>query len=209
MAVAEGPDRHFFENGKLVSAPSNLEGQVEEKPRDEWYSLFGEKVITKDGDKPTKDVVKGKKLVGLYFSAGWCGPCKRFTPKLAELYNRRGSPDDFEVIFLSACNDKDMFQDYYSHMPWPAVSYETSQGSMESQGVGFVRKAKREAGMQQGVLGKKFDIQFVPRLVLLDGSDGSVIAEEAMKDADNGGYEWLQADGTSEGAKVWQSLSGQ
>jgi len=25
--------------------------------------------------------------VGLYFSADWCAPCKRFTPKLITAYN--------------------------------------------------------------------------------------------------------------------------
>ncbi len=30
-----------------------------------------------------------KKLIGLYFSAHWCGPCRKFTPQLVELLQPR------------------------------------------------------------------------------------------------------------------------
>ena len=58
----------------------------------------------KDGPDAIADVAKGnlvrvkngnlvaldesdlaqKKIYGLYFSAHWCGPCRKFTPKLVE-----------------------------------------------------------------------------------------------------------------------------
>jgi nucleoredoxin len=42
-------------------------------------------------------------VIGLYFSASWCGPCKAFTPKLAACYKalkERGAP--FEIVFISS-----------------------------------------------------------------------------------------------------------
>jgi nucleoredoxin len=59
-------------------------------------------------DLKTKDGVVSPaslagKYVGVYFSAHWCPPCRRFTPKLASTYNflqATGKP--FEVIFVSA-----------------------------------------------------------------------------------------------------------
>ena len=52
--------------------------------------LFGEKLLVKEGpkivEKPTDEALAGRKFVALYFSAHWCGPCKRFTPLLGVWY---------------------------------------------------------------------------------------------------------------------------
>jgi thiol-disulfide isomerase/thioredoxin len=66
------------------------------------------------------------KVVGLYFSASWCPPCKRFTPVLAEAYKhlqKDGKP--FEVVFVSLDNDPNAYANYLRAMPWLAVPYGT------------------------------------------------------------------------------------
>src|SRR2546421_2400138 len=67
-----------------------------------------------------------KKIYGLYFSAHWCPPCRKFTPQLVDYYNRisRDHPE-FEIIFLSADKTGEAMAAYMrdTGMPWPAVDY--------------------------------------------------------------------------------------
>jgi len=70
------------------------------------------------------------KTLALYFSASWCPPCKRFTPKLVETYEalQQAHPDgDVEFIFVSLDSDKAFFKEYHGHMPWPALPYDVAQ----------------------------------------------------------------------------------
>ncbi|KAH7511073.1 hypothetical protein FEM48_ZijujUnG0052600 [Ziziphus jujuba var. spinosa] len=83
-------------------------------------------LISPDGRKVNIDSLKGKK-VGLYFSASWCGPCRRFTPNLVEVYNEVASKGDFEVVFVSADKDEESFNGYFSEMPWLAIPFSDSE----------------------------------------------------------------------------------
>eukprot|EP00747_Dinoflagellata_sp_TGD_P185926 gnl/TRDRNA2_/TRDRNA2_42720_c0_seq1.p1 gnl/TRDRNA2_/TRDRNA2_42720_c0~~gnl/TRDRNA2_/TRDRNA2_42720_c0_seq1.p1 ORF type:complete len:212 (+),score=42.24 gnl/TRDRNA2_/TRDRNA2_42720_c0_seq1:59-637(+) len=189
-----------------------MEGFGEESSGEPWYKVLGDTLVTKEGPKPTADVIAGKKLVGLYFSGGWCPPCKRFTPKLAELYGKR-DPSEFEVLFLTACNDEAQFKEYHAGMPWPAVPYEVSQGTKEQQGAGFVRKAKRDDGLKQGVLGEKYAIASVPRLVLVDAQTGKAITEKGHETTPAEGdtpetYQWYEPSANEgEAGKTWAKLT--
>lgn len=67
-----------------------------------------------------------KKLYALYFSAHWCGPCRKFTPQLVNFYNRVAPQHpEFELIFIS--NDRQPFnmETYMkdANMPWPAIEF--------------------------------------------------------------------------------------
>ncbi|VVA13406.1 PREDICTED: probable nucleoredoxin [Prunus dulcis] len=63
------------------------------------------------------------KIVGLYFSGSWCGPCRRFTPSLVEVYQDLASKGDFEVVFISSDRDDKSFSGYFSEMPWLAIPF--------------------------------------------------------------------------------------
>lgn len=63
-------------------------------------------------------------MVGVYFSAHWCPPCRRFTPTLVEAYNAlTAEGKSFEIVFISDDRDEKAFEEYFAHMPWLAVPY--------------------------------------------------------------------------------------
>jgi nucleoredoxin len=96
----------------------------------------------------------------LYFSASWCGPCKRFTPVLADWYlkQRQGNidPSVFEVLFVSADRNQSDFAAYSADMPWKTVDYGDAD-----------------------LLHQHYNISSLPTLLLVD-QDGSVLFTDAM-----------------------------
>jgi nucleoredoxin len=104
------------------------------------------------------DALENKKLIALYFSAHWCGPCRKFTPQLVDYYNRVAPQHpEFELIFVS--RDRSQFNmETYMHdanMPWPAIDF---QKLGETAGIG------------------KYAGPGIPCLVLVDAS-GQVISD--------------------------------
>lgn len=67
-----------------------------------------------------------KKVVGLYFSANWCPPCREFTPILKDFYDELRANDlPFEIVFISS-DKKDHDLDKYMkdcHGDWLAVPF--------------------------------------------------------------------------------------
>jgi len=67
-----------------------------------------------------------KQIYGLYFSAHWCPPCRKFTPQLVAYYNQiEHDHPEFEIIFVSADKSAEDMATYMreSGMPWPAIEY--------------------------------------------------------------------------------------
>uniref|UniRef100_A0AC35G277 Thioredoxin domain-containing protein n=1 Tax=Panagrolaimus sp. PS1159 TaxID=55785 RepID=A0AC35G277_9BILA len=66
------------------------------------------------------DVLKDK-VVALYFSAGWCPPCRQFTPKLKRFYEAlKKAGKNFEVIFVSRDKEDEDLKEYFDdhHGKW-------------------------------------------------------------------------------------------
>ena len=58
------------------------------------------------------------------FSHFQCPPCRTFTPKLIETYNKLvGSEKPFEIVFVSSDRSEDGYTDYFKDMPWLALPY--------------------------------------------------------------------------------------
>src|SRR5438132_1247481 len=77
------------------------------------------------------EALEKKKLIALYFSAHWCGPCRKFTPQLVEYYNRVAPQHpEFELIFFSFDRSQFGFETDMreANMPWPAIDYQKVAG---------------------------------------------------------------------------------
>jgi len=108
----------------------------------------------------TNDALHGKSVVGLYFSADWCGPCRQFTPELVQFYDeinsRQSKENSFEIIFISQCRDMNSFAQYFTHMNWLAMPFEEA------------------AGQRGQLLSEKYKVQGIPTLVLLDDMGNTI-----------------------------------
>ena len=87
-----------------------------------------ESVKGKDGlTVPVKDLDGPGKVLGLYFSAHWCPPCRGFTPKLADWYKKLTGgalKDKLEIVFVSSDRDEASFDLYYKDMPWLSLPFD-------------------------------------------------------------------------------------
>merc|ERR1719230_2314476 len=137
-------------------------------------ALLGDTLLTKEGTKPTAEVLAGKKAVALYFSAHWCGPCRGFTPRLAEAYTKDLRAKGLEVVFVSSDRDEGAFESYFGEQPWTALPY--GERSLK------------------GKLSSKFKVQGIPTLVILDGETGETITtngrEEVSTDPTGARFPW-------------------
>lgn len=137
-------------------------------------ALLGNTLTGKEGDVPTSSL--GAKVVGLYFSAHWCPPCRGFTPKLVEFYNKvKANGSSFEIVFISSDRDEKSFQEYFGEMPWLSLPYSN-------------RELKQK-------LSSKFKVSGIPTFLLLDGETGAVTnksgREVVMGDPEGANYPWL------------------
>ena len=130
-------------------------------------NLEGELVDNKGNKHTAKDLLSGKKAVGIYFSAHWCPPCRGFTPILAEFYEavKKDHPD-FEIVFVSSDQNEQSWKEYFDSMPWKSIPF------------GDARKGK--LGSEHGVSG-------IPCLVIVNPSTGAVITKNGRGDVQGKG----------------------
>ncbi|KAG5001689.1 hypothetical protein JHK87_022761 [Glycine soja] len=115
-------------------------------------------LLRNNGDQVKIDSLKGKKL-GLYFSASWCGPCQTFTPTLVDVYNEVAKKGDFQIVFITADEDDESFNGYFSKMPWLAIPFSDSD--------------------TRSRLDELFHVRGIPHLALLDEA-GNVVTEDGV-----------------------------
>jgi len=136
--------------------------------------LFGDTLLTSDGEKPTGDALAGKTAIGIYFSAHWCPPCRGFTPKLAEMYKDAFEAKGMAIVFASSDKDEGAFKEYFGEMPWFALPY--------------AARDKKEA------LSKKYKVQGIPSFVILT-PEGETITTDGrsavMEDPKGESYPWI------------------
>jgi thiol-disulfide isomerase/thioredoxin len=99
------------------------------------------------------------RLILVYVSASWCGPCRAFTPQLADFYNSeecrsRGG----EIVFASLDRDESSYNEYFAKMPWTkALPYGTGEA-----------------------FASKYSVRGVPTLLLFT-SDGTLLTNKGVE----------------------------
>jgi len=139
-----------------------------------FTELLGDKLLGAEGATSTASALDGKVAVALYFSAHWCGPCRGFTPKLSQAYKDALKAKGLEIVFVSSDRDQAAFDEYFGEMPFLALPY--------------------EARDKKNALSKKFKVQGIPTLVILDGKTGETITtdgrEAVMEDLAGENFPW-------------------
>jgi len=125
------------------------------KPPSFWDALGSEFLKGTDGETVGVEELKGEgKYIGLYFSAHWCPPCRKFTPALVDAYTSHLKAKSLEVIFVSSDRDQASFVDYFSSMPWLAIP---------------------QGDPRKGKLSKRFGVSGIPSFVIVDAATGETI----------------------------------
>ena len=128
-----------------------------------WFSKkFPAELINASGKKvKTEQALQGK-IVAVYFSASWCGPCRGFTPQLVNFYKRAAKKNNLEIVFISSDKTADAMMQYMKKdkMPWLAVPQDSP-----------LAKA----------LQRELKVNGIPTLVVFD-QNGKVISTNARWD---------------------------
>ncbi|MFT4549813.1 MAG: nucleoredoxin [Pseudoalteromonas tetraodonis] len=121
--------------------------------------LFPETLYNAEGEEVSRDQLKGK-IVGIYFSAHWCPPCRAFTPSLVKFRNQ--NKDDFEIVFVSSDKNEAAQMQYMkdTKMKWTTVKFGT-------------KKVK--------ALKDRYKVRGIPKLIIV-GPDGKTITDDGRGD---------------------------
>jgi len=145
------------------------------KMAEEFISQFGDTLHLSSDDTTTSpsSALTGKDFVLLYFSAKWCGPCRNFTPRLIEFYNKLKSSKNLEIVFCSLDSDEEEYKAYSSKMPWLSMPFEAKETKL---------------------MARKYNAEGIPHLVVIDGATGEVITEDGTEgvreDEDGTNFPW-------------------
>ena len=125
--------------------------------------MIGDTLVDSKGKKfETSEVLEGRKNVLIYFTASWCGPCRRFTPELVKFADEHKDAKDFVIIMVGSDRSAKAQDDYMkkSKMPFYAVPYGV-------EGVKAIKQAYAGRG--------------IPNLVILD-ENGKALKGSYEKD---------------------------
>jgi nucleoredoxin len=159
------PDDDVVTDESNQMAPSLSNSTMFDIPvADDYYmGLLGSELLTKTGASSspinTVDALANTRLVALYFSAHWCGPCRGFTPMLIEFYNylkeEVAPTHGLEIVFVSSDRSESEFQQYYASMPFKAIPF-----------------ANRGLAQQ---IKSVFGVRGIPSLVVIDSLSGRIV----------------------------------
>ncbi len=114
--------------------------------------LFPATILNNEGKEVDASVL-GNKIVGIYFSAKWCPPCRGFTPTLVEFRDQNSK--DFEVVFVSSDRSQEDQLKYMKEygMKWYTLPHRSDAAN---------------------ALAEKFQVRGIPSLVIVDAKGKTV-----------------------------------
>lgn len=123
--------------------------------------FFGPQVYDQNGDSTQSETLSAK-IYGIYFSAHWCPPCRKFSPVLVDAYNEiKKNGGEFEIIFVSGDHSEEAQFNYMTelNMPWYTVKHNGSAA----------------ANLMQ-----KYAVRGIPALIIID-ADGNLITDNGRQ----------------------------
>lgn len=114
---------------------------------------IGEYLVDAEGNKVEAGKVSGQRYLLFYFSAHWCPPCRKFTPRLVARYNQDNA--GYQIVFVSSDRSETDMKNYMkeTQMPWPGLGFDSP----------VVKKIKETYGGPG-----------IPCLVMLDDKDNVI-----------------------------------
>jgi nucleoredoxin len=92
-----------------VTPPASQPAAASQPGQSPWAAMFSDGLTDAQGKSVSLDSLQGK-VVGVYFSAHWCPPCRAFTPLLVKY--RDAHQADFEVVLVDLDHSAKEMQEY-------------------------------------------------------------------------------------------------
>jgi len=139
-----------------------------------WEIMDGVKLLKHKEGKTESEEVSASSLkesvdyIGIYFSAHWCPPCRSFTPKLNEWYNKniKAGNHKFEFIFNT----------------WDRTAEDHTSYWREK--MDFLSRKFDDKNVRKG-LDKLFEVQGIPSLCIVDAKTGKTVTTNARGKIDS------------------------
>ncbi len=118
----------------------------------DWSTIFKEGLVNAEGKPVAASTLKGK-VVAVYFSAEWCGPCQTFSPQLVKFAEKNAAKMAVVFVSLDRSNESMLAYMKKAGMTWAATPFKSASG--------------------RGLM-EKNNISGIPTLLVL-GKDGKVL----------------------------------
>ena len=143
---------------KNTSSANTGRAEVKKLPEG-MAELLPADLLDSDGKKVPSGSLAGK-MVGFYFSAHWCPPCRGFTPSLVEFRDK--NKKDFEVVFVSSDKSPDAQMKYMKemNMKWYTLPHRSEHANKLSQ---------------------KYGVRGIPALIIVS-SEGETISKNGRNE---------------------------
>ena len=175
------PETHPNNNNNTHNKPQ-IDFDIIKNP--EWAILKNFKPLMDPQSEPLEQPI-ATPLIGLYFSAQWCPPCRQFSPLLSEFAKK--NQQKFSVVFISLDKSEQEMKAFLQNKHFYSLPFQ--ERSLANQ------------------LATKMGIKMIPTLVILN-QKGQVISDwgksAVLKNPDNCIQEWEKGES---GVSWFQLLS--